>query len=140
MTEGTEAAADALTGSVAATAVEGQIGAAAASRAADEAHAACRNCRSALTGNYCAACGQPAHVHRSFASLGHDVLHSVFHFDGKLWRTLPELAIYPGRLTRRLLQAYGGPADGGQPIFPFDNPTPLYTMLNPSFFGRFACA
>jgi ribosomal protein L37E len=103
MTEGTEAAADALTGAVVATAVEEQTGAAPAPRDADEAHAACRNCGGTLTGRYCAACGQPAQVHRSFASLGHDILHSVLHFDSKLWRTLPELAIYPGRLTRRYI-------------------------------------
>jgi hypothetical protein len=32
------------------------------------------------------------------------MLHSVVHFDGKLWRTLPELAIRPGRLTRRYIE------------------------------------
>jgi hypothetical protein len=32
------------------------------------------------------------------------LLHSVFHFDGKLWRTLPELLIRPGRLTRRYIE------------------------------------
>ena len=34
-------------------------------------------------------------------SLGHDILHGVFHFEGKVWRTLPELFFHPGRLTRR---------------------------------------
>jgi len=56
-----------------------------------------------LTGAFCAACGQPAHIHRSFLSLGHDILHGVFHFDTKLWRTLPELVLRPGRLTRRYI-------------------------------------
>lgn len=56
-----------------------------------------------MTGAFCAACGQPVHIHRSFLSLGHDILHGVFHFDTKLWRTLPELVFRPGRLTRRYI-------------------------------------
>jgi hypothetical protein len=64
---------------------------------------ACLNCGATLTGAYCADCGQPAHIHRSFASLGHDILHGVIHFDTKLWRTLPELVFRPGRLTRRYI-------------------------------------
>lgn len=35
------------------------------------------------------------------AAFGHDLLHGVFHFDGKIWRTLPLLAWKPGELTRR---------------------------------------
>jgi hypothetical protein len=65
---------------------------------------ACLNCGTALAGSYCTACGQSAHVHRSISSIAHDLLHSVIHFDGKLWRTLPELAIRPGRLTRRYIE------------------------------------
>jgi hypothetical protein len=61
----------------------------------------CPNCGATLTGAYCSNCGQPAHLHRSISGLGHDILHSVFHFEGKLWRTLPELVVNPGRLTRR---------------------------------------
>jgi hypothetical protein len=57
--------------------------------------------RVVLAGAYCAACGQPAHIHRALVSLGHDILHGVFHCDGKFWRSLPELALHPGRLTRR---------------------------------------
>ena len=30
-------------------------------------------------------------------------MHGVFHFDTKLWRTLPELVFRPGRLTRRYI-------------------------------------
>lgn len=68
-----------------------------------EARRACLNCGAEVTGKYCAACGQAAHLHRTFLSLGHDVLHSVFHFEGKFWRTMPELAFFPGRLTRRYI-------------------------------------
>jgi len=96
----TEAAADVVTGAILASAVEPRTGAPADSPAIP---AACLNCGAALAGAYCAACGQPAHIHRSFVSLGHDILHSVFHFDTKLWRTLPELVFHPGRLTRRYI-------------------------------------
>src|SRR5512138_2842993 len=65
--------------------------------------AVCLNCGAQLSGAYCAACGQPAHLHRSIASLAHDILHGVFHFEGKIWRTLPELLFHPGRLTRRYI-------------------------------------
>ena len=36
-------------------------------------------------------------------SIGHDLLHGVFHFEGKIWRTLPMLAWQPGALTRRYI-------------------------------------
>ena len=102
MTEG-ETAADVLTGAIVAGTVERQTGAAGQHRTA-EVRTTCLNCGAALTGSYCAACGQSAHVHRSITSIAHDILHSVIHFDGKLWRTLPELAIRPGRLTRRYIE------------------------------------
>ncbi len=62
--------------------------------------ASCLNCGATLTGPYCAACGQAAHVHRSLAGFLHDLLHGVVHFEGKLWRTLPMLLWHPGRMTR----------------------------------------
>lgn len=62
---------------------------------------ACVNCGAALSGPYCAACGQKAHVHRTLSAIWHDILHSVLHFDGKMWRTLPMLLFKPGELTRR---------------------------------------
>lgn len=99
----TEAAADVLTGAVAASALEPRGGGAVAHPPGDDAHAACFNCGAALTDAYCAHCGQPAHLHRSITSLAHDILHSVFHFEGRFFRTLPELAIHPGRLTRRYI-------------------------------------
>jgi hypothetical protein len=102
MTGETEAAADVLTGAIVAGSVEPQAGMPAVARPADV-HTACRNCGAVLHGAYCSACGQAAHLHRTLASLGHDILHAVFHFEGKLWRTLPELAWNPGRLTRRYI-------------------------------------
>jgi hypothetical protein len=66
-------------------------------------HASCRDCGAPLTGAFCAACGQRAQLHRSLPALGHDLLHGVLHFEGKFWRTLPELFFHPGRLTRRYI-------------------------------------
>jgi len=99
--EGGEAAADVLTGAVVANALEPDAGG--ARSAGGEPRPACLNCAAELTGAYCASCGQSAHIHRSFRSLGLDILHSVFHFEGKFWRTIPELVFRPGQLTRRYI-------------------------------------
>lgn len=64
----------------------------------------CLNCGTSLLGSHCHHCGQKAHVHRSFAGIGHDLLHAVLHFDGKFWNTLPLLVWRPGDLTRRYIQ------------------------------------
>lgn len=61
----------------------------------------CLNCGTALIGAHCYRCGQSGHVHRSLAAMGHEIVHGVFHFEGKFWRTLPLLAWRPGDLTRR---------------------------------------
>jgi hypothetical protein len=95
-----EAAADVITGGVIARAIEPTAG-----EAKDHAqeHGQCRNCGATVTGSYCSNCGQAAHLHRSLVSLGHDILHGVFHFEGKVWHTIPELLFFPGRLTRRYI-------------------------------------
>jgi hypothetical protein len=64
----------------------------------------CLNCGTALIGEHCHKCGQSGHVHRSLGGIGHELLHGVFHFEGKLWRTLPLLAWRPGELTRRYIE------------------------------------
>jgi hypothetical protein len=64
----------------------------------------CLNCGAVVTGTYCGACGQKAHVHRSLAAIGHDIMHGVLHLDGKLWNTLPLLTLKPGELTRRFIE------------------------------------
>jgi hypothetical protein len=63
----------------------------------------CLNCGTGLVGAYCHACGQEAHLHRSIGALAHDLLHGALHFEGKLWHTLPLLALRPGALTRRYI-------------------------------------
>jgi hypothetical protein len=61
------------------------------------------NCGTPLVGLHCHQCGQGDHVHRTLAAFFHDLLHGVFHFEGKTWRTLPMLAWRPGELTRRYI-------------------------------------
>ena len=63
----------------------------------------CLNCGTVLAGSHCHHCGQRADVHRSFGAIGHDLVHAIFHFEGKLWNTLPLLAWRPGDLTRRYI-------------------------------------
>ena len=67
------------------------------------AHGTCLNCGTVLTGRYCHACGQSSHVHKTLMSIVHDLLHGVFHFEGKIWRTIPMLVLHPGQLTRRYI-------------------------------------
>lgn len=99
--EGGEAAADVVTGAIVADAVEPEAGKGRTERGSRPGF--CLNCGAALTGRYCVNCGQSAYIHRDLRSIGHDVVHAVFHFDGKFWRTMPELAFHPGRLTRRYI-------------------------------------
>ena len=89
---------DIAAGALAARATEPSHG-----EGADNGHsheAACLNCGTVLIGSHCHACGQAAHVHRTISAFFHDLLHGVFHFEGKIWRTLPMLAWKPGQLTR----------------------------------------
>lgn len=64
---------------------------------------ACLNCATPLVGSHCHACGQAAHVHKTLGAFFHDLLHGVFHFEGKIWRTLPLLVTKPGKLTREYI-------------------------------------
>ncbi len=88
-----EAAGALATAGLAAGAIEGRE-----ARGAGE--GACLNCGVALSGPYCAQCGQAARAHRTLSHLLQEVLHGLFHFDTKAWRTLPMLAFRPGTLTR----------------------------------------
>lgn len=97
-----EAAGDVLTGAIVAGTVEGDAGVPGV-RPDEGATGTCKNCGATLNGAFCSACGQRAKLHRSLFSLGHEIVHSILHFEGKLWRTLPELFFHPGRLTRRYI-------------------------------------
>jgi len=96
-----EAIGDAVTGGLLARAVEpgaGEVGA--------DGHThekCCLNCGILLTGPYCSACGQKAHVHRSIRGFLSDFIQGLFNFEGKIWRTLPMLALQPGEMTRRYI-------------------------------------
>ncbi|MDQ3144068.1 MAG: DUF3667 domain-containing protein [Pseudomonadota bacterium] len=97
----TEGVGEAVMGGVTAAAVEPDTGAVAGAGHANE--APCLNCGANLIGDYCHTCGQRCHVHRTLRAFFHDLLHGVFHFEGKIWRTLPLLAWRPGELTRRYI-------------------------------------
>jgi len=61
---------------------------------------ACANCGAKVDGHYCAQCGQAAHAHRSLGHMVGEFLHGLFHFDTKVWRTVPMAVFRPGTLTR----------------------------------------
>ena len=89
-----EAAGAAITAGLAASVIDGS------KSHGDAAHGACPNCDAELHGNYCASCGQPAHVHRTLGHMVEEFLHGLLHFDTRAWRTLPMLVFRPGTLTR----------------------------------------
>src|SRR5438309_542503 len=96
-----DALGDAVTGSLLARAVEPGAAEAAANGHTHEKN--CLNCGASLIGPYCATCGQKAHIHRSMRGFMHDFVQGLFNFEGKIWRTLPMLALKPGEMTRRYI-------------------------------------
>lgn len=92
---------DVVTGSLLARAVEpgaGEVG--------TDGHTheqCCLNCGILLSGPYCSACGQKAHIHRSLRAFAGDFVAGLMNFEGKFWRTLPMLALHPGEMTRRYI-------------------------------------
>src|SRR5688572_28154795 len=62
----------------------------------------CANCHAALTGEYCAACGQrhEPHLH-TVAHFASEAFESISHADSRLWRTIGYLLVRPGFLTRQ---------------------------------------
>lgn len=79
-------------------------------RTKGQSHGACANCGAALQGPWCHACGQSAEdFHRSSWKLFAEVIEGLFHMDGRLWRTLPDLILQPGRLTRSYLDGHRAP-------------------------------
>lgn len=93
-----DAAGGAATGGLIASVLERPTG------HAGDAEGNCTDCGRPVEGNFCAHCGQPTHVHRTVLHLIEEVLHGVVHFDGRIWRTLPLLALNPGKLTREWIQ------------------------------------
>ncbi len=91
-----ESVADIATGTLVARAIEPSSGEGQKSDSGT-----CLNCGTTTVGSHCHACGQKTKIHRTLHAFGHDLLHSVLHFDGKIWRTLPLLVWKPGELTKR---------------------------------------
>ncbi len=86
---------------------EPRLPAAASDASADAAHTgACENCDAALQGHYCHRCGQSAHSPiRNFAHAVEEVFESIWHLDGRIFRTLRELWV-PGRVARSYLAGH----------------------------------
>ena len=93
-----DTAGGAATGAIIAAAIEKPTG-----EAGQHSHA-CADCGTEITGRFCSNCGQAAHTHRTLLHLGEEILHGVMHFDSRIWRTLPLLALNPGRLTREWVE------------------------------------
>jgi hypothetical protein len=69
--------------------------------------APCPNCRTALAGPWCYACGQRGEeFHRSIWRLAAEAFEGLTDLDGRIWRTLPRLVLRPGRLTRDYLDGH----------------------------------
>ena len=67
--------------------------------------AECKNCGTALAGHYCSACGQPADVSiPSVARVVGDALGDLYSFDSRLWHSLLDLTLRPGRMTTAYLE------------------------------------
>jgi hypothetical protein len=61
----------------------------------------CRNCNAAVTGEYCAACGQETQLKLPTARVFmREATGRYFSLDGRMWRTLAALLFRPGFLTR----------------------------------------
>lgn len=64
----------------------------------------CQNCGAALSGPYCAACGQhDVDYHRSLWPILEDSLEGFLHLDGKFLRTVRWLFTRPGFLTKEFI-------------------------------------
>jgi hypothetical protein len=88
-----------------ADAIAGEIGR--ASRHALPPGAPCPNCGTPLQGPWCHACGQKGEAYqRSIWHLIGEALEGLTHVDGRVWKTLPRLAVRPGQLTRDYLDGH----------------------------------
>jgi hypothetical protein len=90
----------------------------------------CPNCGTALTGAFCAHCGQRVvSLRPTLHDLLHEGVHELVHVDGKIVRTLRYLVSSPGRLTREFL-------DGRRASY--ITPIRLYLVCSLIFFATVA--
>lgn len=86
----------------------------------------CKNCGAALTGEYCAQCGQrDLKLTRPIADLLSEIVQETFDFDGRAARSVAALFRRPGLLTREFLT--GRRRD-------FTSPLRLYLVVSVLFF------
>ena len=65
----------------------------------------CPNCEAALTGAFCANCGQEAHLHHaSTREFLHEFIGHYVAIEGKLWGTMSRLLFRPGALTNEYIR------------------------------------
>jgi hypothetical protein len=70
----------------------------------------CPNCKTKLEGPWCYHCGQLAEdFHRSAFKLLTESINEFLDLDNRIWRTVPDLLIRPGRLTRSYLDGQRAP-------------------------------
>jgi hypothetical protein len=70
----------------------------------------CPNCATPLQGPWCFACGQLGEdFHRSIWRLIAEACEGLLHFDGRVWKTLPDLMLRPWRLTTAYLEGHRAP-------------------------------
>lgn len=70
-----------------------------------DAPARCPNCQAPIRSAFCGDCGQETLAPtRSLGALCHELLGSLFAFDGRVWRSLGPLFIRPGFLTRAWIE------------------------------------
>lgn len=70
----------------------------------------CPNCETVLQGPWCHVCGQKADAYqRSIWHLIAEAFEGLTHFDGRIWQTLPKLALQPGKLTKAFLDGHRAP-------------------------------
>lgn len=71
----------------------------------DVSEGCCTNCQTKLEGPVCHVCGQiDDSYHRPIGSLLGQLMEGVFHFDGRVAKTIPPLLVRPGSVTRTYLK------------------------------------
>ncbi len=90
----------------------------------------CKNCNGAITGNFCANCGQKGSVHRySFRYfVENDLIHGIWNLDNGFFFTIKELFKRPGHSIREFIN--------GRRVGYFNVVTLLLIIIGVSHFYR----